>query len=435
MADPQPLSRSEPATGPVPGDDALPSLPVLLGPGAGDALAAAVADRGGRIESTRPRFVNYSPGRRIAVRYSARVAWPDGRVGDTTLVATERTGGPPSGSTPVEVAGTTIGVWRWPDDPRLPGIRSAIDPGYVRGLLDELGAPPGEPKLSSRAYWPGKRAVVQAVIASSKLSFDPSAGRLSRAAPEKLLYLKIVRPRDVEALYRLHKTLQTGMPTPRCLGWSKELGILVLEALPGETISGCLSGGAPPPDPDELLALLARLGEYDVGGEPRRTTAQKIASHVRLLSKVLPDEAEALDRFAELYGEEQPGATTTVHGDFHEEQVLVQGGRISGLLDVDDVGPGQLVDDLALMIGRVRARAHFARQGRERASAYEQRLLEAFGRAVDPDELRHRAAGALLGRATAPFRIQARGWRGDSRERIRMAESWLERWAQERGGG
>ncbi|MEA2474519.1 MAG: hypothetical protein QOE06_2434 [Thermoleophilaceae bacterium] len=434
MPDPETISTPEPAAGTVPRDEALPAVSVLLGPGAGEALAASVAGDGGRIESTRALFVNYSPGKRIAVRYAARVAWPDGSVSNETLVGTERVGGPPSESAHVEVAGTTIGVWRWPDDPRLPGLRPATKAVYVRGLLDEMGVPPGPINLSFRAYWPGRRAVIQAAFTPRRLSFDPASGRLGQAPSQKLVFVKVVRPREAEGLYRLHKQLEGGLPVARCLGWSEELGILVLEALPGHTISGCLSGeGGPPPAPAELVALLARLGEYDVPGEPRRTTAGKIANHVRLLSAIMPDQAERLARFAELYGEQRDEPLTTVHGDFHEEQVLSQEGRVSGLLDVDDAGPGQLVDDLALMVGRVRARAHFAKRGREQAQAYEQALLDEFGRAVDPDELRHRAAGALLGRATAPFRGQAKGWPRESRERIAMAETWLERWARERG--
>jgi hypothetical protein len=121
-----------------------------------------------------------------------------------------------------------------------------------------------------------------------------------------------------------------------------------------------------------------------------------------------------------------------VHGDFPEEQVLAHGGRVTGLLDVDDVGPGQLVDDLALMVARVRARAHHGARGRERAHVYEGELLAEFAATVDPDELRRRAAGALLGRATAPFRVQSPDWREASRARIRTAEAEVERWARAR---
>ena len=399
---------------------------MLLGPGAGELLAGTVAPDGGRIESARPRFVNYRPGSRIAVRYSARVAWPRGETTDETLVAATSRRGAPRGSHAVSVAGSDVGVWRWPDDPRLPGLRPALDPDFVRGLLGPA-APQRPFELARRTYWPGNRSVIQAVVPTAKLSFDPASGRLGPAAPERVMYVKVVRPARVERLVRLHTELAGRLPVARCLGWSGELGIVCLEVLPGQTISACLSAGREsPPDPSALLELMLSLGEAGIDGAPRRTTARKIATHVRLLSTLLPDEADALQRFADLYGEEEPQPLTTVHGDFHEEQVLTSGGRITGLLDVDDVGPGQLVDDLALMVGRVRARAHFGRNGRDRARAYERDLLARFGAATNPDELRRRAAGALLGRATAPFRAQIRGWEAASRERLRMAEAALE---------
>lgn len=402
----------------MPPDAALPSAAALLGPRPGELLEPAVAGAGGRIESARPRFVNYRPRSRIAVRYSARVAWPDGSVTDEVVAARQRRDG-------------ELTVWRWPDDPDLPGIRAATDPAYVRGLLDEIGAPAGAVTLTRRSYWPGRRAVIQAALASDKLRFDPAAGSIKRAAPERLLFLKAVRPADVERLRGIHEALAGSLPVAPLAGASADLGILVLGALPGRTISACLADPAEtPPAPTELLGLLQRLAGIELGGTVRGTTAGKIARHVRLLETVLPDQADALHRFAELYGDERPQPVTTVHGDLHEEQVLARGGRVSGLLDIDDAGPGQLVDDLALMVGRVRARARLGERGRDRAGAYEQELLAAFEGAVDPGELRHRAAGALLGRATAPFRIQAKDWRAQSRARIRMATESLADWAR-----
>ena len=122
--------------------------------------------------------MNYRPGRRIAVRYAARVTWPDRSVTEETLVATASRGGEAPTGIPVDLAGGTIGVWRWPDDPSLPGLRRATDASYVRGLLDEIGGPPGQLALSTRSYWPGRRAVIEAAIPSQKLSFDPTSGRL-----------------------------------------------------------------------------------------------------------------------------------------------------------------------------------------------------------------------------------------------------------------
>jgi aminoglycoside phosphotransferase len=358
-------------------------------------LTPAVSERGGRIHGARPRFVNYRPGSRIAVRYSARVEWPDGGLTDETLVAAAR-------------RDERVGVWRWPDDPRLPGLRHALDPEFVRRLLDPAVAPTGPLRLSRRTYWPGNRSVL-----------------VARSGGERVLFVKVVRPARAERLFRLHEDLAPRLPVARCLGWSRELGVLCLEALPGETVASCVSGGAQPPDPAELVDLLLRLGDVPVHGEPRRTTAARIASHVRLLAAVLPEEAGALQRFAELYGEERPQPLTTVHGDFHDSQVLAAEGRVTGLLDLDRVGPGQLVDDLALMLARVRARARFGSRGHDRAAEYERRLLARFGAATEPAELHRRAAGALLGRATAPFRAQVPGWREAARARLRLAEASL----------
>ncbi len=267
-------------------------------------------------------------------------------------------------------------------------------------------------ELSYRSYWPGRRAVLQAI--------DP-------ASNEPRLFVKVVRPSAFERVHQVHALLADHLPVARPVAAVSELGILALEALPGRTISACLADpAATPPAPAELVELITRLGTNELPPRPaRRTTAAKVASHVRLLSHLLPDEADALAWFEELYGDERPQPLTTVHADLHEEQVLSLGGRVTGLLDVDDAGPGQLVDDLALLVARVRARGH------ERAQAYAGELLDAFDTVVDPFELRRRAAGALLGRATAPFRTQRPDWRTTSRERIRTAESALSAWADE----
>ena len=356
------------------------------------------------MESAEPRFVNYRPGRRIAVRYRARVSWPGARSSTETLVAR------------VGAEAAEPEVWRWPDDPRLPGARPATDAAFVRGLVGPGAVPPGPLELAYRSYWPGRRAVLQAVDRNR----------------ERVLFVKVVRPTEAARLRQLHEALHPALPVARCLGWSEELGVLVLEALPGQTISACLTDpAATPPPPAELLHLQAELAARSglPGGRPRRTIGAKIASHARMLRHLVPDEADALDRFVALYGDERPQPVQTVHGDFHEEQVLASGGRVTGLLDVDDIGPGQLVDDLALLVGRVHARAHYAKSGRDRARDYERALVDSFSAAVDPNELRRRAAGALLGRATAPFRVQSPDWPTVSRERIRVAERALERWA------
>jgi Ser/Thr protein kinase RdoA (MazF antagonist) len=129
----------------------------------------------------------------------------------------------------------------------------------------------------------------------------------------------------------------------------------------------------------------------------------------------------------EALGEDPEEPLITIHGDFHEVQVLVDPGGVCGLLDLDDVGPGQRLDDLAMMVGRFWSFAPFERRGQERIAQYALDLLETFGRFADPDELHVRVACILLARATSPFRSQSPRWRRDSLRAIELAERWLDR--------
>ncbi len=47
------------------------------------------------------------------------------------------------------------------------------------------------------------------------------------------------------------------------------------------------------------------------------------------------------------------GPLVPPHGDFYEGNLLNTDGAVTGLLDVDAVGPGHLVDDLACFVGHV----------------------------------------------------------------------------------
>jgi Ser/Thr protein kinase RdoA (MazF antagonist) len=247
-----------------------------------------------------------------------------------------------------------------------------------------------------------------------------------KAPTQLVLFIKVVRPGEVQALYDLHVALGGAVPVAASPGGSDEYGLLVLQALPGETLGERLArdpSAAPPGQ--ALLQLYRQLAPVHLGGEPRYGMAHKVANHAHLLGAVVPDEAEALDRFVEDYGEDRAQPLTTVHGDFHESQLLIDRNLITGLLDVDDAGPGQLVDDLALLTGRVWALAHFGKGNRPAIKAYAEHLLEAFGSEVDEPELRRRVAGALLGRATVPFRGQDPGWPSETSRRLRLAEDWL----------
>lgn len=408
-------------------DSDLPAAEALLASPPPCLLAAAYDEEPVEVGPGELRQVLYRPGRRISVRYDATFTWADGQVTEERVVAQARHEPPPPHARTFEVAGAPAAVWPFPQDPFLPGLARAADPPFVRDLLAELGQPADTVELEVRAYRPGRRAVVQAIAhrPSGRVVYRPGVGLTAPAADARRVFLKVVAPDRTEGLRALQERLGGRLPVPACLAADPELGILVLDGLPGATLSACLLDPVCPlPEPGALVDLLDGL-EVDADAPVRPSAAAKARSRVELLSAVLPEHAGRLDRFLEALGEDSPQPEVAVHGDFHEGQVLVAGGNVAGLLDVDNVGRGQRLDDLAQMAGRVWTLARTRAGGSDRVEEYARRLAQAFEERTDPAELRRRMAAAMLGRATAPFRNQVPDWPRRALERVELAEAWL----------
>src|SRR3954469_10238857 len=120
-------------------DPDLPAAEVLLSPyAAADALTPAVAPDGGVVRQAALREVDYYPGRSVNAAYDAVVEWPD-TITNEILGVVARQDSRTRGDRLAEIGGVTADVWRYPEDPYLPGLRSAIDPAYVEGVLEEIG--------------------------------------------------------------------------------------------------------------------------------------------------------------------------------------------------------------------------------------------------------------------------------------------------------
>ena len=120
-----------------------------------------------------------------------------------------------------------------------------------------------------------------------------------------------------------------------------------------------------------------------------------------------------------------PAPDVPCHGDLHEAQLLVDGDRVTGLLDVDAVGPGRRADDLACLLGHATVLAQLEPGHRTTTTALAARWRAAFERTVDPDDLRARVAGVIVSLATGPHRVQQRDWQDATRARLDLAEQWL----------
>lgn len=404
---------------PVTGADAAVSgreargLVLLTGSEAAGMLAAALRPAGGELVSSRARQVVHQPGRGTTVSYRARVRWAGGGVRDETLAAC--TGDLPAGVLVLDDGVERVGVWRFPHDPDLPGLPSACDEGAVAGVLEDLGLGTGPVRLRTRAYRPRRRAVIEAV---------GSRGRL---------FVKVVRPDRVQALHDRHRLLVgRGVPAPRSLGWTPD-GLVVLQAVPGRTLRQALRSRTLIPSGSEILDLLDRLPAELATGTPRRSWVDKTPHYAAVIGAALPGEAARANRVAEqLVAAAHPGSLGPVHGDFYESQLMVDRGRICGLLDVDTAGPGDRLDDLACLLGHLSVLAQIDRDRAPIINRAGAAYLTAFDAVAPAAQLRYRVAAVVVSLATGSHRVQEAGWPATTCRRLDLAESWLASAAQAR---
>jgi Phosphotransferase enzyme family len=392
-------------------------LRLLVGDDADALLGAAVDAMGGRLTEWTLSQVDHRPATGTTAAYAARVSWPGGDRPETlgAHLPVRQPGivdEPGAGMVTVSDGQNRVQVWRFPADPALPGLVAACDPGAVADLLRSFGVDASGVTLRILSYRPRRRAVVEATT------------------PGARLFVKVMRPRTVEPIHRRHVLLHdAGLPVPRSLGWSDD-GLLVLTPLPGKGLREAVNRfGAAACSPGHLWELLERLPQA-VTGLPRRAPWAVNARHyAEVVGASLPahrgwghELAAAVD--AALAGRD-PG-DDPVHGDFYEAQVLVHAGRITGLLDVDTVGPGHRVDDLGCLLGHLSVLATIdATAGTGVADAVRQ-WSAWFDRLVDPHELRVVAAGVALSLATGPFRTQDDGWQQATQRRLDLVGRWLE---------
>ena len=391
---------------PILEDPAVPAADVL-GDGAVDVMGASLAAVDATIEKSRAVQTTYHPGRSLTVRHQVKVRWADGTRTDESMVLSSGRKAP-EGSFVVSDGKHDLVVWRVPHDPWLPGMAPALDPERVGPLLAEVGLEAPQIRTNLRAYRPGRRAVVEV------------GGRGMRA------FLKVVRPRSVEALHRRHEQLAGHVPVPQSLGWSAEHGIVILQALPGRTLREALLARFGLPGPGALLKVLDDLPPVDLDDAPAPNwRAHEFAGILGTVAPFLAERVDALAAALEPYEARAAGEPIVpVHGDYYEAQLLVDGGSVRGLLDVDTFGAGRRVDDLATMIGHLSVLA-VGSPRRVTIERYASRLLDGFDRVVDPSLLRAAVAGVVLGLATGSFRVLEPAWEEHTDRRVRLAEEWL----------
>jgi hypothetical protein len=385
-------------------DDNLPGSRELLSSPVPAPVLAVIEAAGSTLTGLEAVQSSWWPTKQLTVRYkvTARGGMLDGH---HQIVATA--GKIPQGAAHVEGPDGTVGVWIVPNDPLLPGLVSALDLTTVSQLVRNIGVDTEIKSLRFRAYRPGRRGVVEAV------------------GPAKSLFLKVVRPNSARSLHEKHRHLASRMPVPDSLGFSRELGVVVLPAISGQDMRRALShGGKTVPVPGAVAALIESLPR-PLDDRVTKSPIDKLPRIVDLLSRILPDEARRLDRLVADIGSDDRPADVPVHGDFYEAQILVADARPVGLIDVDTFGWGRPADDPAMMLGHLTLLASSA-ENPASVLDYASRLQALWEAAYEPADLRRRIAAVVLGQATGPFRVQRNDWPAEVRQRIDTAEGWVE---------
>lgn len=354
-------------------------------------LEVALGPRGGRLRELRRTGLRHRAGRRLAARYRARIAWPDGEVDETAVLLVDRHG-PPDGVAVVRGEAMSVGVWLYPHDPFLPGLPSAASPEAVGALLAGLGADAGPVTLRPRVYRPTARAVIAA-----------------RGSAE--VYLKVVRPARAADLAARHRALAAQLPVPALHGVAEEQGIVVLEARRGEELGAALVAGRAVPSPDGLGALLDALAPLRADDGTGETPAHQLAAYHDALLAVLPEHASRLAALRAALADPAWHPDRTVHGDFYEAQVLVEQGRVSALLDPDRLRRGDAADDPATLLAHLTVLREAHPTAAARIAAYADGIADWARRRADEGVLAQRTAIQLLGIAPWPWHAGRPDWR------------------------
>jgi len=387
-------------------------LELLTGADAGRLVAAVLEAEGVTTTRWAVHQVHHRPGVGVTVGWTVSW-WTGGRTGEEYLLGTTAPMPPGTpGSTTVRVDAREVTVWRHPADPALPGLAAACDPAAVAGWLGpEVGT------LELVTYRPLRRAVLR-------------AGR----GPART-YLKVVRPHTAELLHLRHQVLRAaGVPAARSVPLPD--GVLLLDELPGRPLTEALAvDGGRATEPGRVVELLDRLPRAAMGLPRRPAWSERVRQHAAAAAAALPDRAEEVEHLGRVIEARvrstDPGPLVPTHGDLYEANLLVDDGRIVGLLDVDALGPGHRVDDLACLLGHLSVLPALAPEVHRHVPAALPRWTAAFEGLVDPAALRARAAGVAMSlvagaRQDGGGQRAERDWRADADRRLAAVHGWLD---------
>lgn len=387
---------------------------LLEGLGVEQALAAAAAQLIGRLDQWSLRGIHHRPGAGVTGIYEVGCLTPDGPLNGYLCVTTR----PISGEFPRSVRvhgpeGISLLAWSHPNDPMLPDLGWACDGQSVGPALFGVRTA----TLTTLGYRPMRRAVLRA----------EGAGETR--------YLKVLPRNRAAPLRRRHELLLgAGIPVPQPVA-SPRRDVLVTQPASGTPLAQRLMvDGAADLDPHAVIDLLESFPTAACNLPARPPWSAGVHDYARAAKAVLPSESARItalaSRVEEIIRTAPGGPVVATHGDFYEGNLLTADGRITGVLDLDGVGPGYLVDDLGCFLAHLAVLPSMDERYAEIPTALA-RFQEAFEERVDAGALRGRAAGVALtliaGARNSGYNQADGGWRVGALRRLLVAEEFLNR--------
>lgn len=387
-------------------------ISLLVGSAIEPVLATAAAQLIGTLDRWSLRGLHHRPGAGITGIYAVRCRTPDGPLEGFLCLTTRTLEGTFSRSVRLRgPGGFALLAWSHPNDPLLPDLAWACDAQSVGPAL--FGVPAAE--LTTLGYRPMRRAVLRA----------EGAGETR--------FLKVLRQDHVAPLRRRHELLlDAGIPVPQTLTSPRKDVLVTMPAKGTPLARQLMLDGAADLEPRTLIDLLERLPQGAGNLPPRQPWSARVRDYARAATAALPAEsariAELAARVEEMIRTEPAGPVVATHGDFYEGNLLIDNGQVTGVLDLDGVGPGHLVDDLACFLGHLAVLPSVDERYVHVPDALT-RFQRAFEERVDASALRARAAGVvitLIAGARKPGQNQPDGgWRADALRRLGVAEHFL----------
>lgn len=390
---------------------------LLTSPAVADLLVAATEHAGGRLVSWSLEHVDASPNQSTTATYNAEVEWPYG-VRRELLGVSARAGSLHASDELAEIffdGEREVAVWLYPRDPDLPGLERAAYPEQMAELVNEhhlVDRPVSADQiaLTMIGYRPRRRAVLKMQVAD----------------PARTFYVKVMRAKLFDDTLARHQLLrESPVPAPNvALATSDHL--LVLDELPGRPLAKAMFDDVAPCTAEDLVETLDAMPASLAKLERRAPWTDAVAHYAGMVARALPSEQQRLDWLTTLITSgcaDAPLGDEVTHGDFHEGQVHVADGRVVGLLDIDTIGPGSRVDDLACLVAHLSTVQRMNERQAERVHDLLRTWVPVFDLRVDPVQLRLRAAAVIISLATGPFRSQEPHWQASTVEILAAAEA------------